>query len=169
VVRFTDKEIRMQIANNKVVSIHYTLKNDAGDVLDSSQGEAPLAYLHGANNIIPGLEKALEGKQVGDTLEATIEAADAYGEINENLIQTVPINLFQGVDKVEPGMQFQAETPNGTQIITVAAVNGDEVTIDGNHPLAGERLHFSVEVTDVRDATAEELAHGHAHTADGCH
>ncbi|RMH62424.1 MAG: peptidylprolyl isomerase [Zetaproteobacteria bacterium] len=159
----------MQIANNKVVSIHYTLKNDAGEVLDSSEGEAPLAYLHGARNIIPGLERALEGKKVGDTLETTIEAADAYGEINQDMIKVVPLSLFQGVDKVEPGMQFQAETPDGTQIITVAAVNGDQVTIDGNHPLAGERLHFTVEVTDIRDATEEELAHGHVHAEGGCH
>ncbi len=159
----------MQIANNTVVSIHYTLKDDAGVVIDSSEGAEPLVYLHGAQNIIPGLEKELEGKTTGDTLQVTIEAADAYGEVNENLIQTVPSNLFQGVDKLEVGMQFQAETPDGTQVITIAAVNGDDITIDGNHPLAGERLHFNVEVADIREATAEELEHGHVHSGEGCH
>ncbi len=159
----------MQIANNTVVSIHYTLKDDAGVIIDSSEGAEPLVYLHGAQNIIPGLEKELEGKTTGDTLQVTIEAADAYGEVNENLIQTVPSNLFQGVDKLEVGMQFQAETPDGTQVITIAAVDGDDVTIDGNHPLAGERLHFNVDVADIREATAEELEHGHVHSGEGCH
>jgi len=159
----------MQIANNTVVSIHYTLKDDAGVVIDSSEGAEPLVYLHGAQNIIPGLEKELEGKTTGDTLQVTIEAADAYGEVNKNLIQTVPGHLFQGVDKLEVGMQFQAETPDGTQVITIAAVDGDDVTIDGNHPLAGERLHFNVEVADIREATVEELEHGHVHSGEGCH
>jgi len=159
----------MQIAKNKVVSIHYTLKNDAGTVIDSSEGDAPLVYLHGAQNIIPGLEKALEGKVSDDALEVSIDAVDAYGEYNKELTQVVPSNMFEGVDTLEPGMEFQAETAEGMQVIRIAAVNGDEVTIDGNHPLAGERLHFDVNVAEVRDATADEISHGHIHSEGCCH
>ena len=159
----------MQIAKNKVVSIHYTLKNDAGTVIDSSESDAPLVYLHGARNIIPGLEKALEGKVTDDALQVSIEAADAYGEYNKQLTQVVPSNMFEGVDKLEPGMEFQAQTEQGVEVIRIAEVNGDEITIDGNHPLAGERLHFDVNVADVRDATADELSHGHVHGDDCCH
>jgi len=159
----------MQIAKNKVVSIHYTLKNDAGTVIDSSEGDAPLVYLHGAQNIIPGLEKALEGKVSDDALEVSIDAVDAYGEYNKELTQVVPSNMFEGVDTLEPGMEFQAETADGMQVIRIAAVNGDEVTIDGNHPLAGERLHFDVNVAEVRDATADEISHGHIHSEGCCH
>jgi len=159
----------MQIAKNKVVSIHYTLKNDAGTVIDSSEGDAPLVYLHGAQNIIPGLEKALEGKVSDDALEVSIDAVDAYGEYNKELTQVVPSSMFEGVDTLEPGMEFQAETADGMQVIRIAAVNGDEVTIDGNHPLAGERLHFDVNVAEVRDATADEISHGHIHSEGCCH
>jgi len=159
----------MQVAKNKVVSIHYTLKNDAGTVIDSSESDAPLVYLHGAQNIIPGLEKALEGKVTDDALEVSIDAVDAYGEYNKELTQVVPSNMFEGVDTLEPGMEFQAETAQGMQVIRIAAVNGDEVTIDGNHPLAGERLHFDVNVADVRDATADEISHGHIHSEGCCH
>ncbi|MFQ5344363.1 MAG: peptidylprolyl isomerase [Mariprofundus sp.] len=157
----------MQIAKNKVVSIHYTLKNDAGLVIDSSEGTEPLVYLHGAQNIIPGLEKALEGKVADDALEVSIEAVDAYGEYNKELTQVVPSNMFEGVDALEEGMEFQAETAQGVQVIRVAKVDGDNITIDGNHPLAGERLHFDVSVAEVREATEDELSHGHVH-ADGC-
>ncbi len=159
----------MQIAKNRVVSIHYTLKNDAGSVIDSSAGGDPLVYLHGAQNIIPGLERALEGKVADDTLAVSIEAADAYGEYNKALTQVVPSNMFEGVDKLEPGMEFQAQTEQGVQVIRIAEVNGDEITIDGNHPLAGERLHFDVTVDAVREASAEELEHGHIHTEGCCH
>ena len=159
----------MQVAKNKVVSIHYTLKNDAGTVIDSSESDAPLVYLHGAQNIIPGLEKALEGKVTDDALEVSIDAVDAYGEYNKELTQVVPSNMFEGVDTLEPGMEFQAETAQGMQVIRIAEVNGDEVTIDGNHPLAGERLHFDVNVADVRDATADEISHGHIHSEGCCH
>ncbi|NLO79197.1 MAG: peptidylprolyl isomerase [Xanthomonadaceae bacterium] len=156
----------MQVAKDKVVSIDYTLTDDDGSVLDTSNGRAPLAYLHGAGNIIPGLEKALEGKQVGDQLTVRIPPAEAYGERDEALTQVVPMELFQGVDRVEPGMRFQAQTSAGIQVVTVSKVEGDEVTIDGNHPLAGKPLNFEVSVVDIRDATPEELAHGHVHGPD---
>jgi len=159
----------MQIAKDKVVSIHYTLKNDAGSVIDSSENAEPLIYLHGAQNIIPGLEKALEGKVTDDALEVSIEAVDAYGEYNKELTQVVPSNMFEGVDKIEVGMEFQAQTEQGIQVIRIAGVDGDDVTIDGNHPLAGERLHFDVTVDAVREASADELEHGHIHTEGCCH
>ena len=157
----------MQIEANKVVSIDYTLKNDAGDVLDQSTPENPLNYLHGHNNLIPGLENALAGAATGDDIKASIPPAEAYGDYNENLIQAVPRNLFQGVDQVEPGMQFQAQTGQGMQVVTVRDVDDESVTIDANHALAGETLHFDVTVKDVRDASEEELAHGHVHGPGG--
>ncbi|MDX8404765.1 MAG: peptidylprolyl isomerase [Mariprofundus sp.] len=157
----------MQIADKKVVSIHYTLTNDKGETIDSSRDADPLVYIHGAQNIIPGLESALVGKTAGDELAVTIEAADAYGEYNEEMTQVVPREMFDGVDEIEAGMEFQAETAQGVQVIRIAAVDGDQITIDGNHPLAGERLHFDVNVTEVRAASEDELSHGHVHGA-GC-
>lgn len=153
----------MQVSENKVVSIHYTLKNDAGEVIDSSTGRDPLTYLHGAGNIIPGLEKALAGKDSGEHVDVSIAPEEAYGARNESLIQSVPKAAFEGVDRIEPGMQFQAQTPSGMQVLTVVEVKDDEVVVDGNHPLAGQTLHFSVDIAEVRDATEEELSHGHAH------
>ncbi|BCX81086.1 FKBP-type peptidyl-prolyl cis-trans isomerase SlyD [Methylomarinovum caldicuralii] len=153
----------MQVSENKVVSIHYTLKNDAGEVIDSSEGREPLTYLHGVGNIIPGLEKALEGKDVGEHVDVSIAPEEAYGERNDALVQAVPRSAFEGVDEIKPGMQFQAQTPAGMQILTVVKVEGDEVIVDGNHPLAGETLHFSVDIADVRDATEEEKRHGQVH------
>ncbi len=159
----------MQIANNSVVAIDYTLTDNDGQVIDSSAGGEPLYYLHGFQNIIPGLENALLGKSVGDKLTVSIEPAMGYGEYNPGMVQTVPKHMFGGVDTIEVGMQFRAETDEGVQLITVAAVEGDEVTVDGNHPLAGETLHFEVEVVEVRAATAEEISHGHVHGAGGHH
>ncbi len=159
----------MQIAANKAVSIEYTLTNEAGEVIDSSVGGAPLAYLHGAANIIAGLEKALEGKQAGDELNVTVEPEEAYGEFRPELVAMLPRNMFEGVDELEVGMQFHASAPDGgMQIVTIRALEGDEVTVDGNHPLAGQALTFQVKVIDVRDATADEIAHGHIH-GEGCH
>lgn len=159
----------MQIAANKAVSIEYTLTNEAGEVIDSSVGGAPLAYLHGAANIIAGLEKALEGKQAGDELNVTVEPEEAYGEFRPELVAMLPRNMFEGVDELEVGMQFHASAPDGgMQIVTIRALEGDEVTVDGNHPLAGQALTFQVKVIDVRDATADEIAHGHLH-GEGCH
>ena len=160
----------MQIAANKAVSIDYTLTNDDGEVLDSSVGGAPLVYLHGAGNIIPGLEKALEGKQAGDELNVSIEPEEAYGEYLAELVSTLNRSLFEGVDELEVGMQFHASGPDGSmQIVTIKALEGDEVTVDGNHPLAGQRLTFQVKVVNVRDASDEEIAHRHIHGEGGHH
>ncbi len=160
----------MQIAANKAVSIDYTLTNDAGDVIDSSAGGAPLVYLHGAGNIIVGLEKALEGKNVGDELSVAIEPEDAYGEYSAELVATLTREMFEGVDELEVGMQFHASAPDGgMQIVTIRDIAGDDVTVDGNHPLAGQRLNFKVKVVDVREANAEEIAHGHIHGEGGHH
>jgi FKBP-type peptidyl-prolyl cis-trans isomerase SlyD len=159
----------MHIAINKVVNIHYTLTNDEGEVLDSSHGKQPLAYIHGIGNIIPGLESALEGRGVGDKFQVTIAPEDAYGERSDELVQTVPRSAFEGVKEILPGMQFQAQSPEGVQLVTVIEVDGDDVTLDGNHPMAGITLNFDVEVADIRDATAEELDHGHVHGAGGHH
>jgi FKBP-type peptidyl-prolyl cis-trans isomerase SlyD len=157
----------MQIAENTVASFHYTLTNDAGEVLDTSRGREPLAYLHGAGNIVPGLEEAMAGHKAGDSFKVDVAPEDGYGNHHEGLVQDVPRAAFQGVDEIEPGMSFQANTPQGVHSVTVTKVTSDTVTVDGNHPLAGQRLHFDVEVTDVRAASAEELQHGHVHGAGG--
>lgn len=159
----------MNISDNCVASFHYTLTDSTGKVLDSSEGQEPLSYLHGASNIIPGLESALEGKTVGDKLNVAVPAADAYGLRNDDLVQELPSNMFSGIEKIEIGMEFHAETEQGLQVVTVTRVEGDQVTIDGNHPLAGIDLNFDVEITEVRAATEEELGHGHAHGAGGHH
>lgn len=154
----------MSIAENKVVSFHYTLKNSEGEVLDSSEGQEPLAYLHGHGGIIPGLENAMAGKVEGDSFEVNVKPEDGYGEINAELIQAVSRDAFQGVDEIEPGMRFQTESPEGhAQIIVVKEVAENEVIIDANHELAGEELNFAIEVVAIRDASAEELDHGHVH------
>lgn len=153
----------MQVADNKVVSIHYKLTNQAGETLDSSEGREPLAYIHGQGNIIPGLEKALAGKESGEELNVTVEPEEGYGERHEQLIQEVPMSAFEGVDEVKPGMQFQAQTEAGPRVITVKEVADENVTIDGNHPLAGETLNFEVSIEEVRDATDQEIEHGHVH------
>ncbi len=157
------------IANDHVVSFHYTLTNAESQVLDKSQDGQPLVYLHGAGNIIPGLEKALEGKKVGDKFTVTVPAAEGYGEYNPDLVQEVPAQMFQGVENIEAGMQFQAQTDDGVQIVTVKAVEGDNVIVDANFPLAGQDLTFEVEIAEIRDASAEELEHGHVHGAGGHH
>ncbi|MCP8686662.1 FKBP-type peptidyl-prolyl cis-trans isomerase [Marinobacterium sedimentorum] len=159
----------MQIAENTIVQIHYTLKNAAGDVVDTSAGQEPLAYLHGGGNIVEGLESALAGKIVGDKLDVTVEPERGYGERREDLVQDVERSNFVGVEEIEVGMQFLAQTPWGEQPVTVIAVADDSVQLDGNHPLAGETLNFSVEVVDVRQASEEELQHGHAHGEGGHH
>ena len=157
----------MQISKNKVVTIDYTLTNDEGKVLDSSQGQDPLAYIHGVGNIIPGLEEALEGKQAGDALTVTVDPEKGYGLRNDELTQTVSRDLFQGVEELSVGMQFQADGGQGPQVVTVTSIEGDDVTIDGNHPLAGATLNFDVSIVGVREAEEEELAHGHVHGPGG--
>jgi len=157
----------MQIAARTVVNFHYTLSNDTGEVLDSSQGGDPLTYLHGAGNIVAGLETALEGRGVGDSFKVRVAPEEGYGVHQAQLVQDVPRSAFAGVEKVQAGMQFQADTPEGVQNVTVARVTGDSVTVDGNHPLAGQHLNFAIEVTAVRLASVEELSHGHVHGPGG--
>ena len=158
----------MTIENNKVASINYTLTNDAGETLDTSIGKEPLNYIQGHQNIIPGLEKALEGKSVGEKLTVTVPPEEAYGTSSPASIQTVSKEVFQGVDNIDLGMQFQAQGEGGQPIIvTVTKVEDDQVTIDGNHPLADQTLTFDVEIKEVRDATEEELEHGHVHGIGG--
>lgn len=154
----------MKIQNDCVVAIHYTLTNTNGDVLDSSQGRPPLRYLHGYGNIIPGLENALLGRQMGEALNVTVEPAEGYGEHNPDMVQEVPRAAFQGVDHIEVGMQFHAQAPDGNAMsVTVVAVSPETVTVDANHELAGERLFFAVSIEEVRTATPEEIDHGHVH------
>ncbi len=153
----------MNIADKLVASFNYTLKNAAGETLDNSEEQGPLAYIHGAGNIVPGLEKELAGKTVGDKLQVIVSAEQGYGEKHEELIQELPKDMFGGIDNIEVGMAFHAQTEAGMQVVEVIKIDGDMVTIDGNHPLAGQELHFDVEITDIREATEEELEHGHVH------
>ena len=158
----------MLIADQHVIAIDYTLTNETGEVLDSSEGSEPLVYLHGAGNIIAGLENALTGKAVGDELEVSVEPADAYGEYSAELITNIGREMFEGVDQLEVGMQFHASAPGGgMQIVTIRDIEGDEVTIDGNHPLAGQQLNFKVKIASIRAASEEEIAHGHVHGEGG--
>jgi len=159
----------MKVAENAVVVIDYTLTDNSGEVIDSSEGAGPLAYLHGAGNIINGLEDALLGKEAGEQIKATIDPENAYGERHEDMKQDVPKELFGGVDNIEVGMQFQSETDQGPVMVTVVAISDEMVTVDGNHPLAGVQLNFDVTIREVREATQEELEHGHVHGAGGHH
>ena len=150
----------MQITQNKVVTLDYILKDDAGDLIDESDG-GNFSYLHGANNIIKGLEQALEGKQAGDNLQLTIEPDDAYGEINPEAIAVVGPDMFPPEMELEVGMRFNAESDNGQPMeIMITAIDEDGIVIDSNHPLAGETLHFDVLIVNVREATREELKNG---------
>lgn len=157
----------MQIAENTVVSFHYTLTDDQGTVIDSSTGREPLTYMHGTGQIVPGLEKVMAGRQAGDQFKVDVSPEEGYGVRHAELEQQVPRDAFQGVDNIEPGMQFQGRGPQGVINVTVIKIENDVVFIDGNHPLAGKTLHFDVDVADVRAATAEETEHGHVHGAGG--
>jgi FKBP-type peptidyl-prolyl cis-trans isomerase SlyD len=159
----------MPIAQNSVVSIHYTLKDDAGEIIDSSESADPLTYLHGHGNLVAGVERALDGKNVGDKLHVKVAAADGYGEYDEQLVQKIPRRSLKGIANVKVGMRLHTQTPGGQRAVTVTQIVGDMVTIDGNHPLAGQALNFDIEVTEVRDATEEELEHGHVHGPGGHH
>jgi len=158
----------MQVATNKAVTIHYTLTNQAGDVVDSSRDGEPLAYIHGIGALVSGLESELEGKSSGDNVAVTVQPDDAYGHKTPELIQSVPKEAFQFDGEIEVGMRFQAETDHGVELVEVVAVDDATVTVDANHPLAGETLNFDVEIVDVRDATSEEIEHGHIHSEGGC-
>jgi FKBP-type peptidyl-prolyl cis-trans isomerase SlyD len=158
----------MQISKEKVVSIHYTLRDNTGNILDSSEGHDPLLYIQGIGNLIPGMEEGLEGKVKGDKLEIKVSPEKGYGVRDDKMIQKVPRSAFGG-QEVKKGMQFQAGTNHGTQVVTVTEVGLESITVDGNHPLAGVELNFSVEVLEVRNATSDELAHGHVHGPGGHH
>jgi FKBP-type peptidyl-prolyl cis-trans isomerase SlyD len=156
------------IKENSVVTMHYELKDSEGEVLDSSKGQDPLVYLHGAGNIIVGLEEQLVGKTVGDNVAAVVSPEKGYGMPVEALVQTVPKEAFgEEIDKVSVGMRFQAETEQGPVPVVVTAMDETMVTVDGNHPLAGKELHFDVSIAEVRDASAEEIEHGHVHGEGG--
>jgi FKBP-type peptidyl-prolyl cis-trans isomerase SlyD len=161
----------MQIAQHTVVTMTYTLTDDQGQVLDQADATQPFAYLHGADNIIPGLEKQLVGKQATDSLVVTVPPAEAYGEYDERMTQQVPRSMFAGIpdEQIVAGAEFHAQTGAGNQTIRIAAADENTVTIDANHPLAGVTLTFDVTIIDVRAASEEEVAHGHAHGQGGHH
>ncbi len=157
----------VQIENNAVATLHYTLKGNDGEIIDQSE-DGSFVYLHGAMNIIPGLESALTGKVSGDSLSVKIGPEDGYGVLDENRIQEVPKDMFESTGDIQLGMQFHAEGPDGdTLMVTVSEIKDDTVIIDGNHPLAGKELNFDVKVMDVRSASEEEIAHGHVHGEHG--
>ena len=151
----------MQATRGAVVSFNYTLTDDDGNTIDTNEGHAPLSYLHGYDNIIPGLESALEGAEVGFSQNVTVEPAEAYGEVDQEAIFEVSRDKFPPEMELAPGMQFAGETPSGDVPLTVVEVRDDAVVVDANHPLAGKRLHFDVEVVDIREATDDELQAGH--------
>ena len=159
----------MTIVKNSIATLHYTLKDDAGEILDVADENNPFLYMHGVGGMIPGLEKALENGKAGEKIVVSIAPAEAYGERNPSLTQDVPREMFGSItdEDMVVGAQFQAQTDQGVEIITVVAVEGDTIKIDGNHPMAGETLHFDVDVIDVRDATEEEVSHGHPHGPGG--
>ncbi|MDP9082497.1 MAG: peptidylprolyl isomerase [Pseudomonadota bacterium] len=159
----------MKITADRVVLIHYTLKDDRGAVVDSSAGGEPLAYIQGHGNLVAGLEKALEGRKDGDKVVVCVAPAEGYGVHDAALIQRIPKRSLQGSGEIKKGAQFQGQTPEGMRVFTVTAVVGDMVTLDGNHPLADKTLNFDVEIVSVREATTEELEHGHVHGAGGHH
>jgi FKBP-type peptidyl-prolyl cis-trans isomerase SlyD len=157
----------MQIADQKVAVIHYKLTDSEGKVIDSSEGQEPMPYLHGAANLVPGLEKELIGKAAGDKLSVVVSPEDGYGHKEAAMVQELPRTSFGGVEEIKVGMEFQAQTENGMQVVEVIELSDETVTIDGNHPLAGVELHFDIEVVEVREATATELEQGHIGAASG--
>lgn len=159
----------MHITKDKVVTLDFKLWDSSGELLDSSEDNDPLLYLHGASNIPDGLEAALEGKALGDKVDITLEPAQGYGERLDELVQKAKQEDIQGLDKFEEGMQFPAETEQGVFVFTIIEVSEDEVLLDGNHPLAGETIRFAVTVSEIREASAEEAEHGHAHGPGGHH
>jgi len=166
----------LTISENKVVTFEYTLKNDSGEILDSSENNAPITYVHGSGNIIPGLEAELEGRKVGDKFHASIEPEDGYGIRLEDLVQKIDKDRLSHLPKIEIGMQLQAYDEGGMQILTIVDISDNDITLDGNHPLSGQKLHFDVEIIDLREATEEEIEFGldagcscgDEHDCDGC-
>jgi FKBP-type peptidyl-prolyl cis-trans isomerase SlyD len=158
----------MIVEKGKAVSFHYTLTNSEGEQLESSHGNDPMAYLHGANNIIVGLEKAMDGRAAGDTFSVTVPPAESYGERVENT-QRIPVKRLGGIGKIKKGQVLNLQTSQGPVQVTVVKVGRFNVDVDANHPLAGQELTFDVEITSVRDATEEEVSHGHVHGPGGHH
>jgi FKBP-type peptidyl-prolyl cis-trans isomerase SlyD len=158
----------VQIQPKSVVTIEYTLKDDQGEVLDKSEGRGPLVYMHGVGNLVPGLEKALEGKSAGDSLEVSLSPDDGYGHRDEKLVRKLPLRKINDKSP-KAGNRYRAQMDDGHHVVLVTAISGDYASVDANHPLAGMTLHFAVKVAEVREATAEELQHGHVHGAGGHH
>lgn len=159
----------MTITTGKVVFFDYTLTDDDQEIIDSSKGAEPLGYVQGAGQIVPGLEKAMEGKKVGDSFKVAVEAAEGYGLHDETNVAVIPASQIEGVDELEVGTQLHTDTEYGEQTVVVTKIEGDEVTIDANHPLAGLTLNFDVTIREVRDASPEEISHGHVHGEGGHH
>ncbi len=159
----------MQISDGKVVLIDYTLTDDDGELIDSSTGAEPLAYVQGAGQIVPGLEKALSGRSAGDSFKVSVGPAEGYGLHDVENVAVIPADQIEGVHELEVGTQLQTDSEDGEQTVVVTKIEGNEVTIDANHPLAGLTLHFDITVREVRDATDEEISQGHAHGDGGHH
>jgi FKBP-type peptidyl-prolyl cis-trans isomerase SlyD len=159
----------MDIAKKTVVSFHFTLKGDDGKVLETSVGNDPLVYMHGTGSIVPGLEEALTGKKSGAKFNVSLPPEKAYGVRDERLVQSVPKSEFPNAERLKVGMRFQVDSKGGPMVLTIAELKGDEVVVDGNPELAGQTLHFDIEVLEVRKATEEEIKHGHAHGPGGHH
>ncbi len=157
----------MKVAANKVVKMHYSVMDNNDNTIDNSFDGEPLIFIVGTGYLIQGLEDALQGKEAGDTLSASIEPKDGYGERHNELMQAVPKSMFEGME-IEVGMQFRASTDDGDQSVMIIEIQDEEVIVDGNHPLSGITLNFDVEILEVRDATEEELEHGHVHGEGGC-
>lgn len=159
----------MPIAKDSVVSIDFTLTDDKGTEIDSTTGQDPLVYLHGQGSLLPAIEQALEGKSVGDSVSLTLEPELAYGTRDESQVNLMPLSELPEDEEIVVGMQFHAEEEDGPRLVTISKIDGDQVTVDGNHPLAGQTLSFEIEVADIRAATADELTHGHVHGPGGAH
>lgn len=157
----------MIIEKNKVVSINYILSDDNNDIVETTKQQGPMIYLHGANNILPVLENALEGKSPNSRVRTTVSPKEGYGEYIEEMVQSIPLSGFPNADKVKVGVQFELDTDDGTKIATITKVDEDAFTLDMNHPLAGQTLHFDIEVAAIREASAEEIQNGQIHTH-GC-
>ncbi|MFZ4796966.1 MAG: FKBP-type peptidyl-prolyl cis-trans isomerase [Bacteroidia bacterium] len=156
----------MKVSLNNVVAIHYTLTNNEGTVLDSSDGRGPLNFIHGLGHLIPGMEEGLDGKQVGNKFQLKISPEKGYGTYQNEMVQEVPVSAFAG-QEIKVGMQFEAGTGDQRFLVTIKAIDAETVTVDGNHPLAGVELNFDIEVLEIREATEDELAHGHVHGPEG--
>jgi len=158
----------MQICKNRVASFGFRVTDESGQTLDSSKESGPFSYVHGIGYLIPGLESAMEGKAAGDSFSVAILPAQGYGERDESLVQVVPRSVFDGIDGLEVGLQLQLEDDDGTRLAAVTKIEENNVTLDGNHPLAGVTLNFDIDIVDVREATEEELEHGHPAGQDDC-